>query len=331
MAYRGPIPDSPIAPSMLPQASQLTKDDILLLTQPNNPIGQKSRSLTLENFKSSGILSDLNIVEVEFSESTDVPIPSDKPYTIILLNNKQNVAETGLTLLPERQTQDVRSLVDVVVNWRDQDTEPIKVNIGNGYYLLHPQNNEWGRFFIGAEGRCWSHQISVEDHTIGDLFSGSGTVSGTPREWELGNKGFSFKASISGTDHEVVLSVKNGNWTLEGLDRLVMGGLVLQQRSDAPSYIQSSTNVDLTTGYSSENLVPYPVGTMVIAANRNASDAINVTYYKVGRGTSAPSNYSGVALSVGNFLNLICIGVEKGTDNLWRPVFDSPVPPYNNI
>ena len=48
MPYNRQIPDAPIAPSMLPLATELTIEDILLLTQPGNPIGQKNRSLTLD-------------------------------------------------------------------------------------------------------------------------------------------------------------------------------------------------------------------------------------------------------------------------------------------
>ena len=48
MPYNGKIPDAPIAVSMLPRATELTLDDLLVLTQPGNPIGQKSRSLTLQ-------------------------------------------------------------------------------------------------------------------------------------------------------------------------------------------------------------------------------------------------------------------------------------------
>lgn len=48
MSYNRQIPDAPIAPSMLPRAVVLTLEDILVLTQPGNPIGQKSRSLTLQ-------------------------------------------------------------------------------------------------------------------------------------------------------------------------------------------------------------------------------------------------------------------------------------------
>lgn len=47
MPYNRQIPDAPIAGSMLPRAESLTLDDILILIQPGNPIGQKNKALTL--------------------------------------------------------------------------------------------------------------------------------------------------------------------------------------------------------------------------------------------------------------------------------------------
>ncbi len=330
MPYNRQIPDAPIAVSMMPRATTISLADLLYLVQPNNPIGQRCKSLTLGQLQNSGIISNVNIVPIEFSEATDVSISSDKPYTIILLDNKQNNANTALTLQTP-QTQDFRGFVDVVVRWRDQDTNRIQINIGTGTYRLHPQNKEWGRFFIGAEGRCWSYQISVQDHTVGDSFSGSGTISEIPRIWELGNEGFTFTASINGTDHEVKLSLKNGGWVLEGLDqlkphKLFCGDLNIQDTQSAPSFVVSAgNNVSLEAGYDTANAVPYTFGTMVMVANRSPSDSsINVTYFKFGYGTHAPSDYSVVALPRGKFLSLICMGVEKGTDNLWRPVFATP-------
>ena len=49
MPYKHPIPDSPIAPSMLPRvpAANLTLQDILVLTQPGNNPGEKNKGLEL--------------------------------------------------------------------------------------------------------------------------------------------------------------------------------------------------------------------------------------------------------------------------------------------
>lgn len=49
MPYKHPIPDAPIAPSMLPrvEAENLTSQDVLVLTQPGNNPGQKNKGLEL--------------------------------------------------------------------------------------------------------------------------------------------------------------------------------------------------------------------------------------------------------------------------------------------
>lgn len=49
MPYNHPIPDAPIAPSMLPRvaAADLTSQDVLVLTQPENNPGQKNKGLEL--------------------------------------------------------------------------------------------------------------------------------------------------------------------------------------------------------------------------------------------------------------------------------------------
>lgn len=53
MPYNRQIPDAPIAPSMLPRATQLNADDLIILTQPGNPIGQKSKAVELSTLFSS--------------------------------------------------------------------------------------------------------------------------------------------------------------------------------------------------------------------------------------------------------------------------------------
>lgn len=59
MPYNHPIPDAPVAPSMLPRvaAENLTSQDILVLTQPGNNPGEKNKGLELgtlfESVKSS--------------------------------------------------------------------------------------------------------------------------------------------------------------------------------------------------------------------------------------------------------------------------------------
>ena len=62
MPYNKQIPDAPIAPSMLPRATELTLEDILVLTQPGNPIGQKNKALTLQVL--AAFLANRNLQEI---------------------------------------------------------------------------------------------------------------------------------------------------------------------------------------------------------------------------------------------------------------------------
>ena len=49
MSYTRPIPDAPIGLSMLPQVQEenLEDNDLMYLVKPNNPIGQRCKSLAL--------------------------------------------------------------------------------------------------------------------------------------------------------------------------------------------------------------------------------------------------------------------------------------------
>lgn len=55
MPYNRRIPDAPIAGSMLPRPTALTAQDLLLLIQPGNNLGQKNKSVTLETLFSSDL------------------------------------------------------------------------------------------------------------------------------------------------------------------------------------------------------------------------------------------------------------------------------------
>ena len=79
MPYDRQIPDAPIATSMLPRATELTLADLLVLTQPGNPIGQKNRSLTLDMLRSFvwGAYENFNRIKnvVHTSESASMSAP----------------------------------------------------------------------------------------------------------------------------------------------------------------------------------------------------------------------------------------------------------------
>ena len=73
MSYNHPIPDAPIAGSMLPRATELTLEDILVLTQPGNPIGQKNKALVLSvlaNWLANGNMGPIKTDEINVGAST---------------------------------------------------------------------------------------------------------------------------------------------------------------------------------------------------------------------------------------------------------------------
>ena len=73
MPYNHPIPDAPIAGSMLPRATELTLDDLLVLIQPGNPIGQKNKALTLSllaYWLANGNMGPIKTSEINVGAST---------------------------------------------------------------------------------------------------------------------------------------------------------------------------------------------------------------------------------------------------------------------
>lgn len=73
MPYNRQIPDAPIAGSMLPRATELTLDDILVLIKPGNQIGQKNKALTLSllaNWLANGNMGPFKTGEIQVGAST---------------------------------------------------------------------------------------------------------------------------------------------------------------------------------------------------------------------------------------------------------------------
>lgn len=72
MPYNRQIPDAPIAGSMLPRATELTLDDILVLIQPGNPIGQKNKALALAalaNWLADGNMGSIKTSKINVGSS----------------------------------------------------------------------------------------------------------------------------------------------------------------------------------------------------------------------------------------------------------------------
>lgn len=73
MPYNRQIPDAPIAGSMLPRATEPTLDDILVLIQTGNPIGQKNKALALSvlaDWLADGNMDSIKTDEINVGTST---------------------------------------------------------------------------------------------------------------------------------------------------------------------------------------------------------------------------------------------------------------------
>lgn len=73
MPYNRQIPNAPIAGSMLPRATELTLDDLLVLIQPGNTIGQKNKALALSllaYWLADGNMSQFKTGEIQVGAST---------------------------------------------------------------------------------------------------------------------------------------------------------------------------------------------------------------------------------------------------------------------
>ena len=72
MPYNRQIPDAPIAGSMLPRATELTPEDILVLIKPNNTIGQRNKSLVLSllaNWLADGNMGPIKTGKIQVGTS----------------------------------------------------------------------------------------------------------------------------------------------------------------------------------------------------------------------------------------------------------------------
>ena len=104
MPYNRQMPDAPISGSMLPRAKELTLDDILVLTQPGNPIGQKNKSLTLQVL--AAFLGDkFNSIVLQGSDGKSLTLTGngttfDKPHTSQIDMRDYTIVESddGITL-----------------------------------------------------------------------------------------------------------------------------------------------------------------------------------------------------------------------------------------
>lgn len=91
MSYKHPIPDAPIALSMLPRADQLKAGDLILLTRPDSPLGQRNKVIEAEKLAASDLGKFANpVIYSGLLELNNLSLPATNT------NNFQEVAHVDI-------------------------------------------------------------------------------------------------------------------------------------------------------------------------------------------------------------------------------------------
>lgn len=99
MPYNRQIPDAPIAGSMLPRATELTLDDLLVLIQPGNPIGQKNKAVTLSllaDWLANGNMGPFKTGEIQVGASTWKNVEGVGPSIMDLYSLAAGIIEAAI-------------------------------------------------------------------------------------------------------------------------------------------------------------------------------------------------------------------------------------------
>lgn len=147
MPYNRQIPDAPIAGSMLPRAASVDTSDLLVLIKPNNPLGQRNKSLELENLFSSDLF--------KFAGVYNSVVKSN------ILEYSGALAATSSSQYTEVCHLDVNVLSDVVFHvWGSSDTA------GDG--------SDYQRYEYGLRGKTEQYYSGEDIGKVLEAMSPSG-------------------------------------------------------------------------------------------------------------------------------------------------------------
>ena len=149
MPYKNPIPDAPIALSMLPRvaAADLKKNDLLYLVKPGNNLGERCKSLELETLFSSDLF--------KFAGVYNSVVKSN------ILEYSGALAATSSSQYTEVCHLDVNVLSDVVFHvWGSSDTA------GDG--------SDYQRYEYGLRGKTVQYYLGEDMSRILEAMSPSG-------------------------------------------------------------------------------------------------------------------------------------------------------------
>lgn len=119
MPYNHPIPDAPISLSMLPRATELSKEDLIYLVQPNKPLGQRCKSLDLGTLFGSELLSPEKVIISTAPDdgSWTVNLGILKQTNRLILNQNTLHPKSLVTITMSGEQELAQSYLEIVVNY----------------------------------------------------------------------------------------------------------------------------------------------------------------------------------------------------------------------
>lgn len=151
MPYNHPIPDTPIALSMLPRVETFHDDDIVYVVQPQNPIGQRCKSSTLKQLRDNQVMMPKMFITSTAPNSGpwEVDLTGCFPNTSIQLIRPAGRGDTTVDrVILKNAPADVLMTVEISVDYGIL-TGSILVHLGSTDHLLGTLR---ARFYDAAIG-----------------------------------------------------------------------------------------------------------------------------------------------------------------------------------
>ena len=200
------IPDAPIAGSMLPRATEFHDNDILVLIQPNNPIGQRNKSTTLGDLKEIGYLAKKSLITstAPIAGSWEVDLTDCFPHVLIQLIRPDGRGDTFVDrVILKNAPADTLMTVEISVDF-GVVTGSLVVHLGSKDHSL---GNLWAKYLDAG--------IGVFKNTTKEGFCQlPGTVSNEYQDLFVSRnlEALNFKPRVSGLD---ILTGDDATYTYE--------------------------------------------------------------------------------------------------------------------
>ena len=321
MPYNRQIPNAPISMSMLPRATELSKEDLLYLVRPNKPLGQRCKSLDLGTLFGSELLSPEKVIisTAPNDGSWTVNLGILKQTNRLILNQNTLHPKSLVTITMSGEQELAQSYLEIVVNYGSWNGTLSVQGLSSGSFSLKSIDGEWIKGLINNEGRLVYRQITGKDYNKSSSgFSGDNGSA----DFELSPDGFEFSAVDSNSNRKTATLEFDEVWKFSGIDEIdtkrIECGIVFSNTNTflAINPPWNSYDYDVLTLPHTSADNPYKPGQMVAVVNKSASNAMLVSYNDIDT-----SNPVSVSVTPGHAIILLCYAVQMIGDDSYCNLF----------